>query len=85
MAGELPDDRFQFFFAQRHFAQDVRSQFGRDGPEIFFSRCDEQAAHIQGSGTDEQLVLAGLSVAGRPVFLAWENQDDDFVFSSGVP
>ena len=85
MAGELPDDRFQFFFAQRHFAQNVRSQSGREGPEIFFSRCDEQPAHIQGSGADEQLMLAGLSVASRSVFLAWENQDDDFVFASGVP
>ena len=38
MTGELPDDRLQLFLAQRHFTQNVRSQSGREGSEIFFSR-----------------------------------------------
>ena len=59
---------FQLVIFQRDFLQDGRRCFRSQLVEVFFARCDEKSAHVQGSRADEQLVFAFRIIAVGTVF-----------------
>ena len=80
---QLNDDGFQFLFAQGYFLQDGLSLLCRQSLEILLSWRNEEAAHIQGSRTYEQLLLALGIIAIGTMFAAREDERHNLVRPTG--
>ena len=81
---ELAGDGGQFGLGDGHFAEDVLGHTGCHAVEVLTTGRDEEAAHVDGSGTDEAVGTTFSEIAVGTVLATGEDNIDDVFALRGV-